>query len=75
MGKPSVAKDSPLEQREPKYSDLEELEFDDDAFFEQYTKHSRKACKRSVDARRKIERLREERELKKRLSECYFDDE
>ena len=75
MGKQSEVKDTPLDQSEPNYSDMEEFEFDDDAFFEQYTKHSPKRSKRSKEARRKIEQLREERELQKRLSECYFKDE
>jgi len=51
---------------------MEEYEFDDE-FFEQYTKHSQTMTKRSKNARRKIEQLSEDRELKKRLSECYLD--
>jgi len=71
MGKQSEATERQVDQREPRYRDLEELEFDDDEFFEQYTKHT---TKKSTDARRKIEQLREERELQKRLNECYFDE-
>jgi len=72
MGKQSRDNERPVE-REPKISDMEEYEFDDDEFFEQYTKHSQTMTKRSKNARRKIEQLSEDRELKKRLSECYLD--
>ena len=71
MGKQSEFKDIQIDQNEPKYSDMEEFEFDDEAFFDEYTKHSRETNKRCNDARRKIEKLREERELENRLSECY----
>jgi hypothetical protein len=80
MAKQSDVKDTQIDrnestyQNEPNYSDLEELEFDDDDFFEQYTKHSPKSTSRSQQARRRIEQLSEERELKKRLDECYFDE-
>ncbi|MBL4671209.1 MAG: hypothetical protein JKX81_03030 [Arenicella sp.] len=80
MAKQSDVKDTQIDrnastyQNEPNYSELEEFEFDDDDFFEQYTKHSPKGTTRSQQARRRIEQLSEERELKKRLNECYFDE-
>ncbi|MFT6100209.1 MAG: hypothetical protein ACJAYF_002761 [Arenicella sp.] len=80
MAKQSDIKDTRIDQNdsiyqnEPNYSELEEFEFDDDDFFEQYTKHRPKSTSRSQQARRRIEQLSEERELKKRLNECYFDE-
>ena len=80
MAKQSDVKDTQIDQNEsiyqnePSYSELEELEFDDDDFFEQYTKHSPKNTASCQKARRRIEQLSEERELKKRLNECYFDE-
>ncbi len=80
MAKQSDIKDTRIDQNdsiyqnEPNYSELEEFEFDDDDFFEQYTKHSPKSISESQQARRRIEQLSEERELKKRLNECYFDE-
>ena len=73
MAKQFQVRSASMEQREPNVSDMEEYEFDDDEFFEQYTKHSRKTTKRSKEARRKIEQLKEDRELQKRLNECYLD--
>jgi hypothetical protein len=80
MAKQSDVKDTQIDpnesiyKNEPNYSELEEFEFDDDDFFEQYTKHSPKRSTRSKQARRRIEQLSDERELKKRLNECYFDE-
>lgn len=80
MAKQSEVKDTQIDQNEsiyqnePNYSELEEFEFDDDEFFEQYTKHRPNSAARSQQARRRIEQLREERELKKRLDEWYFDE-
>ena len=75
MGKQFDVSDTEIDQSEPAFGDLEEFEFDDDAFFEQYSKHSKRTNKRSIDARRKIEQWKENRELKQRLRECYYDDD
>ena len=49
-----------------------DIDLDDDAFFEQFQpRQTRRKSKHSRNARRRIEELKEERELAKRLDEYY----
>ena len=51
---------------------FDDIDLDDDQFFEQFETPSRKRTKRAKDARRLIEQYREDKELEDRLYGYYF---